>query len=141
MVMKRTFIQRPQEFHIICGPFLEFALESGIASSFEPFDPSLYIPKVLSIFDEIWKTHYDESFNKSKRVFCKEHSIWFLKFTSGTTILSSSRFLEMAHTFLTRNPEKSVKSLYKVGQSISKANTEFYAQGFDKNSVVLKESK
>ncbi|CAG8673061.1 7581_t:CDS:2, partial [Racocetra persica] len=137
----RTFIQRPQEFHIIRGPFLELAYENGIAPSFEPFDPNLYMPKVLSIFDEIWKTHYDESLNKSKRVFCKEHSVCFLRFTLGTTILSSPHFLEMTHTFLIRNPEKSVKSLYKAKQFLSKANTEFSAKGFDKNSVGLEESK
>ncbi|CAG8460100.1 12817_t:CDS:2, partial [Racocetra persica] len=137
----RTFLQRPQEFHIIRGPFLELAFENGVADPSEPLeDTNLFMPKVLSIFDEIWKTYYDDSSNKSKRVFCKEHTNFFLKFTSGSTILSDSRFLEMTHTFLIRNPEKSAKSLYKANNFAPKDSV-FSTQRFSKDIVGLKETK
>ncbi|CAG8704242.1 9452_t:CDS:1, partial [Cetraspora pellucida] len=42
-------------------------VKSGVADPSKPSDPSLLTSKVLSIFDDIWKTYYDESSNKPKR--------------------------------------------------------------------------
>ncbi|CAG8758708.1 45509_t:CDS:2 [Gigaspora margarita] len=77
-----TFLQRPQEFHIIDGPFLEFvidthdqhlkAVKTGIADPSKSPDPNLFMPKILSIFDKIWKPYY------------------------GTSLLSNPQFLDNA---------------------------------------------
>ncbi|KAF0525392.1 branched-chain-amino-acid aminotransferase-like protein 1 [Gigaspora margarita] len=148
---QRTFLQRPQEFHIIDGPFLEFvidthdqhlkAVKTGIADPSKSPDPNLFMPKILSIFGKIWKPYYDESSNKPKRMFCKEHSNFFLKAISGTSLLSNPQFLELTHTFLIRNPEKSLRSLYKAVNFIFKKNPEYFIPDFDKNLAGLKESK
>ncbi|CAG8499497.1 5522_t:CDS:2 [Racocetra fulgida] len=113
------------QFHIISEPLLDIILDqsvedvkNGNADPYKPSNPSLLMPKVLSLFDEVWKTHYDESSNKSKRVLYIEHSSIILKATSETSFLTSPQFLEMTHTFLIRNPEKSVKSLYKAATFI-----------------------
>ncbi|RIA99919.1 hypothetical protein C2G38_2256976 [Gigaspora rosea] len=48
--------------------------------------------------------------------------------------LSNPQFLEMTHTFLIRNPEKSIRSLYKAFKF-------FMDKSFDKNRVGLTQSK
>ncbi|CAG8600786.1 16075_t:CDS:2 [Racocetra fulgida] len=138
---QRPFLQRSQEFHIICEPLLDCIMgqhvKDGKNSDEDPFEhsnPNLIMPKVLSIFDEVWKTHYDESSNKSKRVLYHEHAGLLLSAISGTSFLTNPQFLEMTHTFLIRNPEKSVKSLYKAANFIIKTD-------FNKSRVGLRESK
>ncbi|CAG8748269.1 11658_t:CDS:2, partial [Racocetra fulgida] len=145
---QRPFLQRSQEFHVICEPLLDLMLDqhikdvkNGIADPSKPSNSSLFMPKVLSTFDEVWKTHYDESSNKSKRVFYHEHSVFLLRAISETSFLTNPQFLEMTHTFLIRNPVKSVRSLYKAANFIFKKSPEYQLQDFDKSLVGLKESK
>ncbi|CAG8729633.1 26828_t:CDS:2 [Racocetra persica] len=145
--MRRPFLQRSQEFHIISEPLHEFILnqyeedvKNCITDPSKPSNLSLFMPKVLSIFDEVWKTHYDESSNKSKRVLYHEHSVVLLSATSETLILTNPQFLEMTHTFLIRNPEKSVRSIYKAATFIFNKSPEL-GNSFDKSLVGLGESK
>ncbi|CAG8774481.1 26164_t:CDS:2, partial [Racocetra persica] len=144
----RPFLQRSQEFHIISEPLHEFILnqyvedvKNGIADPSKPSNPNFFMPKVLSIFDEVWKTHYDESSNKSKRVLYHEHSRMLLSAISETSFLTNPQFLEMTHTFLIRNPKKSVRSLYKAATFIFNKSPELGYKGFDKSLVGLRESK
>ncbi|CAG8612539.1 7215_t:CDS:2, partial [Scutellospora calospora] len=152
-----AFLQRPQEFHHITYPFMKNVFDIVIQHSKDVkngiIDPSKFpdfsstIPEFDSKFDEIWSTYNDESQNKTKRVFCKDNTQFFLMAASGTSLLSDPRLLEMTHTFLIRNPEKSVKSLYKANEFIfKKASTsednEFAGlDEFRKDLVGLKESK
>ncbi|CAG8453610.1 9910_t:CDS:2 [Scutellospora calospora] len=154
---QRAFLQRPQEFHHITYPFMKNGLDiitqhlkdvkNGIIDPSKPPDFSSIIPVFDSKFDEIWSTYNDESQNKPKRVFCKDHTKFFLMAASGTSLFSDPRLLEMTHTFLIRDPEKSVKSLYKANEFIfKKASTsednEFEELAeFRKEFVGLKESK
>ncbi|CAG8664695.1 9513_t:CDS:1, partial [Racocetra fulgida] len=137
----RPFLQRSQEFHIISEPLVDFILDQRVKDAkYSNADPlklsnlGLFVPKVVSIFDEVWKAHYDESSNKSKRVLYHEHSLILLSVTSETSFLTNPQFLEMTHTFLIRNPEKSVRSFYKAATFIIK-------QDFDKSQIGLRESK
>ncbi|CAG8648125.1 12235_t:CDS:1, partial [Cetraspora pellucida] len=147
----RAFIQRSQEFHPIIYPFTEIIMnvmkqqsKNGITDSSKLIDFSSIIPELRSKFDEIWSTYNDESQNKPKRVFCKDHSEYFLIAASGTSLLSDKLFLEMTHTFIIRSPEKSVKSMYTANEIILKKvdyRPELLKENFIKDFVGLKESK
>ncbi|KAF0441086.1 branched-chain-amino-acid aminotransferase-like protein 1 [Gigaspora margarita] len=141
-VFLRPFLQRSQEFHVFNEPFLEFCLDienskdvkNGVADPSKHSDLSLFTTKVLSIFEDVWKTYNYESSNNPKRVFWHEHSVFLLKGIPGISFLSNPKFLEMTHTFLIRNPEKSIKSLYKAANFIIAKNDEFGINAsFDKN--------
>ncbi|CAG8851702.1 34458_t:CDS:2, partial [Gigaspora margarita] len=99
--------------------------KNGVADPSKHSDLSLFTTKVLSIFDDVWKTYNDESSNKPNRIFWHEHSVFLLKGIPGISFLSNPQFLEMTHTFLIRNPEKSIKSLYKAANFIIAKNDEF----------------
>ncbi|KAF0553055.1 branched-chain-amino-acid aminotransferase-like protein 1 [Gigaspora margarita] len=138
----RPFLQRSQEFHVFCEPFNEFVKEierskdakNGVADPSKHSDLSLFTPKVLSIFDDVGKTYYDESSNKPKRVLWHEHSVSLAMGIPEISFLSNPQFLEMTHTFLIRNPEKSIRSLYKAFKF-------FIGKSFDKNRAGLIQSK
>ncbi|CAG8837621.1 45073_t:CDS:2, partial [Gigaspora margarita] len=109
-------------------------VKNGVADPSNHSDLNLFTPKVLSIFDDVWKTYYDESSNKPKRVFWHDHSALLLKAIPGISFLSNPQFLEMTHTFLIRNPEKSIRSLYKAVNFI-------IDRSFNKNAGGLAQSK
>ncbi|KAF0455188.1 branched-chain-amino-acid aminotransferase-like protein 1 [Gigaspora margarita] len=148
----RPFLQRSQDFHVFSEPFLDFFLhtdaqhskdvKNGVADPSKHSNLSLFTPKVLSIFDDVWKTYYDETSKRPRRVFWHEHSLFLLKAIPGISFLSNPQFLEMTHTFLIRNPEKSIRSLYKATNFvIPKIDEHCVNPGFDKNLVGLKQSK
>ncbi|RIB24135.1 hypothetical protein C2G38_2032138 [Gigaspora rosea] len=66
----------------------------------------------------------------------------FLLCYTRNSFLSNPQFLEMTHTFLIRNPEKSLRSLYKATNFIiPKIDEHCINPGFDKNLAGLKQSK
>ncbi|CAG8816447.1 40789_t:CDS:2, partial [Gigaspora margarita] len=109
-------------------------VKNGVADPSKHSDLSLFTPKVLSIFDDVGKTYYDESSNKPKRVLWHEHSVSLAMGIPEISFLSNPQFLEMTHTFLIRNPEKSIRSLYKAVNFI-------IDRSFNKNAGGLAQSK
>ncbi|CAG8455848.1 hypothetical protein C2G38_2033442 [Gigaspora rosea] len=122
-VFERPFLQRPQEFHVIHEPFLpiiyakrhktfEFLNRIPLPKS---TDSITFVHHCSPILNEILAPHYyNEDKTHPLRVFVKDHATHFLQVAEGSPLLSKEILSMFKHTFLIRNPEKSVKSLYKT---------------------------
>ncbi|CAG8597170.1 15670_t:CDS:2 [Dentiscutata heterogama] len=128
-VFERPFFQCPQEFHVIHEPFVLIRLAYD-AKNFEflnkipmpkPTDPITFKHHFSPIFNEFLAPHYyNEDKTNTLRVFVKEHVVSFLDASEGTQLRSKEILSKFKHTFLIRNPEKSLKSYYKAANSVYK---------------------
>ncbi|RIB22577.1 hypothetical protein C2G38_2173655 [Gigaspora rosea] len=129
-VFERPFFQRPQEFHVIHEPFIPIVY-ANIHKNFEflnriplpkSTDPITFEHHLSPILNEILAPHYyNEDKTHTLRVFLKDHATHFLQVAEGSPLLSKEILSMFKHTFLIRNPEKSVKSFYKVMNATNEA--------------------
>ncbi|CAG8609920.1 35604_t:CDS:2 [Racocetra persica] len=155
-VFERPFLQRPQEFHVIHEPFVpighaymtnnqEFLNKIPIP---KPTDPITFVHHFSPVLNEILAPHY---YNEDKthilRVFVKDLATIFLHASEGNPLQSKEILTKFKHTFLIRNPEKSVKSYYKAAIATYNAwdkaglpNCEI-VELFSSNKIGLKESR
>ncbi|CAG8638271.1 9364_t:CDS:2, partial [Dentiscutata heterogama] len=128
-VFERPFLQCSQEFHVIHEPFFLICLAYD-TKNFEflnkipmpkPTDPITFEHHSSSILNEFLAPHYyNEDKTNTLRVFVKEHAVAFLVASEGTQLRSKEVLSKFKHTFLIRNPEKSIKSFYKAANSTYK---------------------
>ncbi|CAG8679077.1 22487_t:CDS:2, partial [Racocetra persica] len=129
-VFERPFLQRPQEFHVI----------------HEPINPisRAYVTKNFELLNQI-------PLPKPTDPITFDHASNFLDALEGNLegnpLRSKEILSKFKHTFIIRNPEKSVKSFYKAANSTYKAwdkacipNSERYNIFFPEK-VWLKESR
>ncbi|KAF0520761.1 branched-chain-amino-acid aminotransferase-like protein 1 [Gigaspora margarita] len=159
-VFERPFLQRPQEFHVIHEPINPIS-RAYVTKNFEflnqiplpkPTDPITFVHHFSPTLNEILAHHYyNDDKTHTLRVFVKDHASNFLDALEGNleeNPLGSKEILsKFKHTFIIRNPEKSVKSFYKAANSTYKAwdkacvpNSERYDIFFPEK-VWLKESR
>ncbi|KAF0404791.1 branched-chain-amino-acid aminotransferase-like protein 1 [Gigaspora margarita] len=129
-VFERPFLQRPQEFHVIHEPFVPI-IHDNKHKDFEflnriplpkSTDPITFVNHLSPILNEILAPHYyNEDKTHTLRAFVKDHAIHFLQVAEGTPLLSKEILSMFKHTFLIRNPEKSVKSFYKAMNATNEA--------------------
>ncbi|CAG8676530.1 hypothetical protein C2G38_979631 [Gigaspora rosea] len=137
-VFERPFLQLPQEFHVIHEPFVPIVYANehknfeflNRISLLKSTDPITYVHHLSPILNEILAPHYyNEDKTHTLRVFVKEHAKHFLQVAEGSPLLSKEILSMFKHTFLIRNPEKSVKSFYKAMNATNEA--------FDKAGVPM----
>ncbi|RIB31011.1 hypothetical protein C2G38_2595 [Gigaspora rosea] len=129
-VFERPFLQYPQKFHVIHEPFYPIT-HAYRTKNFEflnriplpkPTDPITFAHPFTPILNEILASHYyNEDKTPTLRVFMKEHAAIFLQLAEGSPLLSKETLSKFKHTFIIRNPEKSVKSLYKAINATNEA--------------------
>lgn len=98
--------------------------------------------------NEILAPHYyNEDKSHVLRVFVKDLAIFFVHASEGNQLRSKEILSKFRHTFLIRNPEKSVKSYYKAANATYKAwdkvnvpNSE-RIELFSSDRIGLKESR
>ncbi|KAF0454379.1 branched-chain-amino-acid aminotransferase-like protein 1 [Gigaspora margarita] len=125
-VFERPFLQCPQEFHVIHEPFVPIRLAYK-TKNFKflnkiplpkPTDPITFVHHFSPILNEFLAPHYyNEDKTHTLRVFVKDHATDFLYALEGNPLRSKETLSKFQHTFLIRNPEKSIKSYYKAANS------------------------
>ncbi|RIB28637.1 hypothetical protein C2G38_2058714 [Gigaspora rosea] len=150
-------LQRPQEFHVIHEPINPIN-RAYVTKNFEflnqiplpkPTDPITFVHHFSPTLNEILAPHYyNDDKTHTLRVFVKEHASNFLDALEGNlegNPLGSKEILsKFKHTFIIRNPEKSVKSFYKAANSTYKAwdkacvpNSERFDIFYSETEIVL----
>ncbi|RIB07033.1 hypothetical protein C2G38_2252882 [Gigaspora rosea] len=156
-VFERPFLQRPQEFHVIHEP-INLISRAYMTNNFyflnqillpKPTDPITFVHHFSPTLNEILVPHYyNDDKTHTLRVFAKDHASNFLDGNLEGNPLGSKEILsKFKHTFIIRNPKKSVKSFYKAANSTYEAwnnacvpNSERY-NIFFLEKVWLKESR
>ncbi|KAF0505912.1 branched-chain-amino-acid aminotransferase-like protein 1 [Gigaspora margarita] len=128
-VFERPFLQYPQEFHVIHEPFVPIRLAYN-TKNFEflnklpmpkPTDPITFEHYFSPILNELLAPHYyNEDKTNTLRVFVKDHASVFLDASEGSQLQSKEILSKFKHTFIIRNPEKSIRSFYKAANSTNK---------------------
>ncbi|KAF0476758.1 branched-chain-amino-acid aminotransferase-like protein 1 [Gigaspora margarita] len=156
-VFERPFLQLSQEFHVIHEPFTPIFRHVYVTKNFKflnqiplpkPSDPITVVHHFSPTLNEILAPHY---YNKDKthnlRVFVKDHASSFLDALEGNPLRSKEILSKFKHTFIIRNPEKSIKSYYKAANSTYKTwdktgtpNFERY-DFFSSKKIWIKESR
>ncbi|RIA87223.1 hypothetical protein C1645_828104 [Glomus cerebriforme] len=155
-VFERPFLQLRQEFYVVHEPFVPIGLayqakNVEFLNSIQPpkpTDPILFPHHFTPTLNEILTPHYyDGDQTKPLRVFVKDLATIFLHASEGNPLRSKEVLLKFKHTFLIRNPEKSVKSYYKAANATYKAwndvnipNSE-RMELFSADAIGLKESR
>ncbi|CAB4493200.1 uncharacterized protein OCT59_007716 [Rhizophagus irregularis] len=155
-VFERPFLQLRQEFHVIHEPFVPIGLAYQ-ANNFEfldniqppkPTDPITFAHHFTPTLNEILKPRYyngDET--KPLRAFVKDLATIFYHASQGNQLQSKEILLKFKHTFLIRNPEKSIKSYYRAANATYKAWDEADVSEskrldlFSADSIGIKESR
>src|SRR5581483_3643653 len=148
--------QLHQEFHVIHEPFVPIGL-AYMANNLEflnniqppkSTDPITFAHHFTPTLNKILEPHYyNGNHTKPLRVFVKDLATIFLHASEGNPLRSKEILLKFKHTFLIRNPEKSVKSYYKAADATYKAWDEANAPSserielFSANAIGLKESR
>src|SRR6185295_12690857 len=122
-VFERPFLNFPEEFHVIHEPFVPINhayMNNDLdylnkISMPEAHDKITYNHYLSSTLNNILKPHYFDNNNKTSklRVFVKDLAKMFLQLPDIDILLSKEILSKFKHTFLIRDPEKSVKSFYK----------------------------
>lgn len=155
-VFERPFLQLQQEFHVIHEPFVPIGLAyMGKNVEFlnsiqppKPTDPITFAHHFTPTLNEILAPHYYNG-DKSQplRVFVKDLATIFLHASEGNPLRSKEMLSKFKHTFIIRNPEKSVKSYYKSANATYKAWDEANVPSFKRielfsaDAIGLKESR
>jgi hypothetical protein len=155
-VFERPFLQLHQEFYVIHEPFVPIGLAYK-TNNWEflnniqppkPTDPITFSHHFTSTLNEILKPHYyNGDQTKPLRVFVKDLATIFYHASLGNQLQSKEILLKFKHTFLIRNPEKSVKSYYRAANATYKAWDEASVSEserielFSADSIGLKESR
>ncbi|CAG8766185.1 21332_t:CDS:1, partial [Gigaspora rosea] len=130
-VFERPFLQRPQEFHVIHEP-INLISRAYMTNNFyflnqillpKPTDPITFVHHFSPTLNEILVPHYyNDDKTHTLRVFAKDHASNFLDGNLEGNPLGSKEILsKFKHTFIIRNPKKSVKSFYKAANSTYEA--------------------
>ncbi|CAG8541177.1 10601_t:CDS:2 [Dentiscutata erythropus] len=149
-VFERPFLQRPQEFHVIHEPINPIS-RAYVTKNFEflnqiplpkPTDPITFVHHFSPTLNEILAPHYyNDDKTHTLRVFAKEHASNFLDAFEGNldgNPLGSKEILsKFKHTFIIRNPEKSVKFFYKAANSTYKAWDKACTKNITGEDIVL----
>ncbi|CAG8736991.1 28247_t:CDS:1, partial [Racocetra persica] len=124
IVFEQPFLQRPQEFYVIHEP-INLISYAYVTKNFD-FLNQILLPKSTNpitfvhhfslTLNEILAPHYyNDDKTYTLRVFAKDHVSNFLYGKLEGNPLESKEILsKFKHTFIIRNPEKSVKSFYKA---------------------------
>ncbi|CAG8656827.1 93_t:CDS:1, partial [Dentiscutata heterogama] len=155
-VFERPFLQCPQEFHVIHEPFVPIGYAYTTKNTEflnriplpKPTDPITFTHHFTPTFNEILAPHYyNENKTHPLRVFVKDLAFFFIHTSEGSPLQSKEFLSKFKHTFLIRNPEKSVKSYYKAANATYKAwdkanvpNSE-RVELFSSSRIGLKESR
>ncbi|CAI2185620.1 19022_t:CDS:2 [Funneliformis geosporum] len=128
-VFERPFLQLEQEFHVIHEPFVPIGLayksnNEELLNRIQPpktTDPITFKHHFTPSLNEMLTPHYyNDDQTKPLRVFVKDLATIFLSASEGNPLRSKEVLLKFKHTFLIRNPVKSVKSYYKAAISTYK---------------------
>jgi hypothetical protein len=129
-VFERQFLQLHQEFHVIHEPFVPICLaymakNEKFLNSIQPpkpTDPIITTHHLTPTLNEILAPHYyNGDQTQPLRVFVKDFATIFSHASEGNPLQSKEVLLKFKHTFLIRNPEKSVPSYYKAANATYKA--------------------
>ncbi|GBC05946.1 hypothetical protein RclHR1_06520002 [Rhizophagus clarus] len=155
-VFERPFLQLQQEFYVIHEPFVPIGLAYQANNSEflnniqQPIstDPIVFAHHFSSTLNEILKPrYYNGDKTKPLRVFVKDLATIFFHASQGNQLQSKETLTKFKHTFLIRNPEKSVKSYYRAANATYKAwddasvSESKRIELFSADSIGLKESR
>ncbi|CAG8617772.1 15661_t:CDS:2 [Racocetra fulgida] len=141
-VFERPFLQCPQEFHVIhesINPISRAYVTKNLKFLNQillpkPTDPITFVHYFSPTLNEILAPHYyDDDKTHTLRVFVKDHTSNFLDALEGNlegNLLGSKEILsKFKHTFIIRNPEKSVNTGFD--KSINNEEIEYPQHVYD----------
>ncbi|CAG8468189.1 517_t:CDS:2 [Acaulospora morrowiae] len=129
-VFERPFLQLPLKYHVIHEPLVPIGV-AYMANNVDflnniplpkPNDPITLAHHLSPTLNEILAPHYYQGDQtRPLRVFVKDLATIFLHASEGNLLRSREILLKFKHTFLIRDPEKSVKSYYNAANATYQA--------------------